>query len=171
VTDLQPSVEKIKLYHESLMRFYDQGIRSPYIYPLYGLGELPQVTAGLARTTPLSAACLRVLLLWPQLRRAPNSQDLLRARSISGLVNPDADTASSHTCWCTLIDCFALSQAFARLSAVYGGTYMLSKPDLEVVYSGEGVATGVQSEGETAKAKFVVGDPSKLSQTVVFVWI
>lgn len=88
----QPTVEKIKLYHESLMRFYDQGIRSPYIYPLYGLGELPQ--------------------------------------------------------------------AFARFSAVYGGTYMLSKPDLEVVYSGEGVATGVQSEGETAKAKFVVGDPS-----------
>lgn len=46
---------------------------------------------------------------------------------------------------------------------MYGGTYMLSKPDLEVVYSKEGVATGVQSEGETAKAKFVVGDPSELS--------
>jgi RAB protein geranylgeranyltransferase component A len=61
----------------------------------------------------------------------------------------------------------SLSQAFARLSAVYGGTYMLSKPDLEVVYSGEGVATGVQSEGETAKAKFVVGDPSELSSPTV----
>lgn len=48
---------------------------------------------------------------------------------------------------------------------MYGGTYMLSKPDLEVVYSDEGVATGVQSEGETAKAKFVVGDPSELSST------
>jgi Rab GDP dissociation inhibitor len=95
----QPTVEKIKLYHESLMRFYDQGIRSPYIYPLYGLGELPQ--------------------------------------------------------------------AFARLSAVYGGTYMLSKPDVEVVYDAEGVATGVKSEGETARAKFVVGDPSYFKDRVM----
>ena len=31
---------KIKLYHDSLARF-DKG--SPYLYPLYGLGELPQV--------------------------------------------------------------------------------------------------------------------------------
>ncbi len=53
-------------------------------------------------------------------------------------------------------------QAFARLSAVYGGTYMLSKPDVEVVYDAEGVTTGVKSDGETAKAKFVVGDPSEL---------
>ena len=37
---------------------------------------------------------------------------------------------------------------------------MLSKPDVEVVYDPEGVATGVRSEGETASAKFVVGDPS-----------
>lgn len=51
---LQPTVEKIKLYHESLMRFYDQGIRSPYIYPLYGLGELPQVMEGRAPTHPFS---------------------------------------------------------------------------------------------------------------------
>lgn len=36
------TVLKVKLYHESLMRF--AGTRSPYIYPLYGLGELPQVT-------------------------------------------------------------------------------------------------------------------------------
>lgn len=47
-----------------------------------------------------------------------------------------------------------LLQAFARLSAVYGGTYMLAKPDAEVVYE-DGVAVGVSSEGETAKAKLV----------------
>lgn len=47
-----------------------------------------------------------------------------------------------------------LAQAFARLSAVYGGTYMLAKPDAEVVYE-NGVAVGVSSEGETAKAKLV----------------
>ena len=47
-----------------------------------------------------------------------------------------------------------LLQAFARLSAVYGGTYMLAKPDAEVVYENN-VAVGVSSEGETAKAKLV----------------
>lgn len=35
------TVLKIKLYYDSLMRF--EGTTSPYIYPLYGLGELPQV--------------------------------------------------------------------------------------------------------------------------------
>jgi Rab GDP dissociation inhibitor len=34
-------VEKIKLYHDSLLRY--DGLTSPYIYPRYGLGELPQV--------------------------------------------------------------------------------------------------------------------------------
>jgi len=33
-------------------------------------------------------------------------------------------------------------QAFARLSAVYGGTYMLSKPDAKVVYTPEGKFAG-----------------------------
>jgi Rab GDP dissociation inhibitor len=51
-------------------------------------------------------------------------------------------------------------QGFARLSAVYGGTYMLNKADAEVVYDDSGLAIGVKSEGETAKAKFVVGDAS-----------
>ncbi|KAJ9516885.1 hypothetical protein QJQ45_027321 [Haematococcus lacustris] len=84
------TIQKMKLYHESLFRY--EGLAAPYLYPRYGLGELPQ--------------------------------------------------------------------AFARLSAVYGGTYMLSKPDAEVVYDESGKAVGVKSEGETAKAKFVVGDPS-----------
>ena len=42
------------------------------------------------------------------------------------------------------------AQAFARLSAVYGGTYMLSKPDAAVVYE-DGKAVGVSSMGETAR--------------------
>ena len=37
---------------------------------------------------------------------------------------------------------------------------MLNKPDAEVVYGEDGRATGVSSEGETAVAKMVVGDPS-----------
>ncbi|KAL6782413.1 hypothetical protein ACKKBG_A06680 [Auxenochlorella protothecoides x Auxenochlorella symbiontica] len=94
------TVLKIKLYYDSMMRY--EGLKSPYIYPLYGLGELPQ--------------------------------------------------------------------AFARLSAVYGGTYMLAKADAEVVYDADsGRAMGVKSEGQTATAKFVVGDasyfPSKVQRT------
>jgi Rab GDP dissociation inhibitor len=52
-----------------------------------------------------------------------------------------------------------LPQAFARLSAIYGGTYMLNKPVDEIVYE-NGVVVGVKSEGEVAKCKFVVADPS-----------
>ncbi len=48
-------------------------------------------------------------------------------------------------------------QAFARLSAVYGGVYMLNKPDVTINYDENGQATGVSSEGQTAKANFVVG--------------
>ncbi|CAL5379433.1 unnamed protein product [Camellia sinensis] len=78
-------------------------------------------------------------------------------------------------------------QAFARLSAVYGGTYMLNKPEckddsvtgmllllafelsidhvylgLQVEFDADGKAVGVTSEGETAKCKKVVCDPSYL---------
>ncbi|XP_044490846.1 guanosine nucleotide diphosphate dissociation inhibitor At5g09550 [Mangifera indica] len=59
-----------------------------------------------------------------------------------------------------------LPQAFARLSAVYGGTYMLNKPDCKVEFDGDGKAIGVTSEGETAKCKKVVCDPSYLPDKV-----
>jgi len=39
-------VERIKLYISSMLRF--EGMTSPYLYPLYGLGELPQSFARLA---------------------------------------------------------------------------------------------------------------------------
>eukprot|EP00271_Cylindrocystis_brebissonii_P010708 TRINITY_DN27015_c0_g1_i1.p1 TRINITY_DN27015_c0_g1~~TRINITY_DN27015_c0_g1_i1.p1 ORF type:complete len:486 (-),score=100.30 TRINITY_DN27015_c0_g1_i1:966-2306(-) len=55
-----------------------------------------------------------------------------------------------------------LPQAFARLSAVYGGTYMLAKPECKVEFDENGRAYGVTSEGETAKAKQIVCDPSYL---------
>ncbi|XP_050363269.1 guanosine nucleotide diphosphate dissociation inhibitor At5g09550-like [Argentina anserina] len=59
-----------------------------------------------------------------------------------------------------------LPQAFARLSAVYGGTYMLSKPECKVEFDDSGKAFGVTSEGETAKCKKVVCDPSYLPDKV-----
>ncbi|XP_038067718.1 rab GDP dissociation inhibitor alpha-like [Patiria miniata] len=52
-----------------------------------------------------------------------------------------------------------LPQGFARLSAIYGGTYMLNKPIEEVVME-DGKVVGVKSQGETARTKLVVGDPS-----------
>jgi Rab GDP dissociation inhibitor len=53
-----------------------------------------------------------------------------------------------------------MPQGFARLSAIYGGTYMLNKPVEQIVYGTDGKVVGVKSEGEVAKCKFVIGDPS-----------
>jgi len=53
-----------------------------------------------------------------------------------------------------------LPQAFARLSAIYGGTYMLDKPVHEIVTDQDGKFVGVRSGSETVKAKQVIGDPS-----------
>jgi len=53
-----------------------------------------------------------------------------------------------------------LPQAFARLSAVYGGTYMLDKKFDGFEFDANGKVVGVKSEGEVAKCKFVVADPS-----------
>lgn len=53
-----------------------------------------------------------------------------------------------------------LPQAFARLSAIYGGTYMLDKPIDEIVTGDDGKFVGVRSGSETVKAKQVIGDPS-----------
>ncbi|GAA5880658.1 hypothetical protein JCM16303_004299 [Sporobolomyces ruberrimus] len=53
-----------------------------------------------------------------------------------------------------------LPQGFARLSAIYGGTYMLQKPISKIEYDESGRFVGVTSEGETVKAKNLIGDPS-----------
>ena len=47
----------------------------------------------------------------------------------------------------------------ARLSAIYGGTYMLDKPCDEIVMEG-GKVVGVKSQGEIAKCKMVICDPT-----------
>jgi len=52
-----------------------------------------------------------------------------------------------------------LPQGFARLSAIYGGTYMLDKPIDEIVYE-NGKVVGVKSGAETAKCKQVYCDPT-----------
>jgi len=58
-----------------------------------------------------------------------------------------------------------MPQGFARLSAIYGGTYMLNKPPVKISYEG-GVFSGISikdDETETVKeikAQILIGDPS-----------
>ncbi|KAL0078889.1 GDP dissociation inhibitor [Phycomyces blakesleeanus] len=52
-----------------------------------------------------------------------------------------------------------LPQSFARLSAIYGGTYMLDRAVDEILYE-NGVAVGVRSGEETARATQIICDPS-----------
>jgi len=59
-----------------------------------------------------------------------------------------------------------LPQGFARLSAIYGGTYMLDKSIDEILYDDNGKFVGVKSGEEVAKAKQVIGDPSYFNDKV-----
>ncbi|XP_062522506.1 rab GDP dissociation inhibitor beta-like [Corticium candelabrum] len=59
-----------------------------------------------------------------------------------------------------------LPQGFARLSAIYGGTYMLDKPIEQLSYDENGIVCGVTSEGETARTKCVIADPTYFSDKV-----
>lgn len=59
-----------------------------------------------------------------------------------------------------------LPQAFSRLCAVYGGTYMLQTPIDSVNFNADGVFESITSNGQTAKAKFIVGDPSYFADRV-----
>ncbi len=58
-----------------------------------------------------------------------------------------------------------LPQGFARLSAIYGGTYMLDKPCDEIVVE-NGKVIGVRSGDEIAKCKQVYCDPSYVPNRV-----
>uniref|UniRef100_A0A8C5MFR4 Rab GDP dissociation inhibitor n=1 Tax=Leptobrachium leishanense TaxID=445787 RepID=A0A8C5MFR4_9ANUR len=58
-----------------------------------------------------------------------------------------------------------LPQGFARLSAIYGGTYMLNKPIEELVIENCKIV-GVKSEGEVARCKQLVCDPSYVPNLV-----
>lgn len=58
-----------------------------------------------------------------------------------------------------------LPQGFARLSAIYGGTYMLDKAIDEIVYE-DGKVVGVRSGGEMARCKQVYCDPTYVPDRV-----
>uniref|UniRef100_A0A8C0Z094 Rab GDP dissociation inhibitor n=1 Tax=Canis lupus familiaris TaxID=9615 RepID=A0A8C0Z094_CANLF len=58
-----------------------------------------------------------------------------------------------------------LPQGFARLSAIYGGTYMLNKPIEEIIVQ-NGKVIGVKSEGAVARCKQLICDPSYVKDRV-----
>jgi len=51
-------------------------------------------------------------------------------------------------------------ECLSRLSAIYGGTYMLDKPISSLAYDANGKVTGVVAGEETAKTAMVIGDPA-----------
>lgn len=53
-----------------------------------------------------------------------------------------------------------LPQGFARLSAIYGGTYMLDTPIDNIVYDSDGRVCGVESHEKIAKCKAIFADPT-----------
>ena len=59
-----------------------------------------------------------------------------------------------------------LLQGFAKVSAKYGGTYMLDKPIDKIEMDGESVS-GVTSQGETVRCKMLVCDPSYVPDRVM----
>lgn len=53
-----------------------------------------------------------------------------------------------------------LPEAFSRLCAIHGGTYMLQTKVDEITFDGEGKVTGIRCGEDTAKAPIVICDPS-----------
>eukprot|EP01036_Dinobryon_divergens_P023461 gene23463-31808_t len=56
-----------------------------------------------------------------------------------------------------------LPEGFSRLAAVNGGVYMLNKGVDEILLNEDGVAWGIKTDNEVAKAPIIVGDPSYFS--------
>lgn len=59
-----------------------------------------------------------------------------------------------------------LPQGFARLSAIYGGTYMLDTPIDEVLYDDDKKFAGVKTKEGVAKAPIVIADPTYFPERV-----
>lgn len=59
-----------------------------------------------------------------------------------------------------------LPQGFARLSAIYGGTFMLNTPLDEIYFTEDGRFEGVKTDKGTAKAPLVIADPTYFPKKV-----
>jgi Rab GDP dissociation inhibitor len=56
-----------------------------------------------------------------------------------------------------------IPEGFSRLCALYGGVYMLNRDIDEILYE-NGKFVGIKSQGETAKAKYLVAEPSYVAK-------
>ena len=120
--------------------------------------RLPPIATDCHRLPPIATDCHRLPPIAADCRRLPpTAADCRRLPPIAA-------------------DCRRLPQAFARLAAVHGGTYMLNhamdesgpvfgEGKFEVQYTDK-VATGVKVMDTTANAAIVVGDPSYFPELV-----
>lgn len=89
------------------------------------------------------------------------------------LDQPALETVQSIQLYCTSLERYGkspyiypmyglggLPEGFARLCAIHGGTFMLNQPVDEVLFNGDGIAWGIRSGNEIAKATMIIGDPS-----------
>ena len=53
-----------------------------------------------------------------------------------------------------------LPEAFSRLCAIHGGTYMLNTPVDEILFDADGKVTGIKSGNDTATAPLIICDPT-----------
>jgi Rab GDP dissociation inhibitor len=58
-----------------------------------------------------------------------------------------------------------LPEAFSRLCAIHGGTYMLNKAVDEITFDADGKVTGIKCGADSAKAPIVICDPSYAPDT------
>lgn len=57
-----------------------------------------------------------------------------------------------------------LAEGFSRLTALYGGTYMLNRDVQEILYE-NGKFKGIKSNGECAYGKYLIAEPSYVKNT------
>ena len=60
-----------------------------------------------------------------------------------------------------------LPEAFSRLCAIHGGTYMLNTNVDEILFDEEGKVKGIRSGEQTATAPIVICDPTYCSQDLL----
>ena len=58
-----------------------------------------------------------------------------------------------------------LAEGFSRLTALYGGTYMLNRDVQEILYDENGKFKGIKSNGEEAYGKYLIAEPSYVKNT------
>lgn len=109
----------------------DDEYASPFLYRIFGLNVYSYITK------PARATVDRIILYTQSMARYGKSPYIYPLYGLG-----------------------ELPQAFARLSAIYGGTYMLDKQIESINVGDDGKFIGVTSGGETVKAKKVIGDPS-----------